>query len=162
MKKNYKEIMYSAFKAICSMEIEDSKKSGMLTILFSMEPNNWRVVGISTDAIKVFHENDYLRKSKMGINRSHIKRRIDSHKEIMKKEAQGAFKNHEDWWSFYFENDKTYIQTSSENMKKNNHSKIIEISNPDYTLFKAKGFAWQHGENEIELLKKLYQEHCSS
>ena len=31
MGKNYKEIMYSAFKAISKMEIDESKKIGMLT-----------------------------------------------------------------------------------------------------------------------------------
>lgn len=161
MKKNYKEEMYTAFKAICKMEIPENKKTGMLTILFSMESNNWRVVGISVDAIKVFHNNGYLRVSKMGVNRSHIKKRYDSYKEIMEKELKGEFKNYNEWWNYYFDNDKTYIQTSSENMKKNGHSKIIDISNPDFTLFKAKGFAWNHGENEIALLKKLYIEHCS-
>jgi len=85
MKKYYKETMYSAFQAICKMEIDESKKIGMLTHLFSIEPNSWRVTGISIDALKVFHKNDFQRKSKIGINRSHIKRRFDSYKEIMDK-----------------------------------------------------------------------------
>jgi len=156
----YKINMYSAFQAICKMKIDDSKKIGMLTRLFSIEPNNWRVVGISIDAIKVFQKNNFQRKSKMGINRSHIKRRFDSYKEIMEKEANGEFNDYDHWWSFYFENDKTVIQTSSENMKKNGHSAIIEISNPDWLLFKSKGYAWNHGNAEIELLKILFEKHC--
>ena len=59
MGKDYKEIMYSAFKAINKMEIEQSKKIGMLTYLFSIEPNCWRVTGISIDALKVFQKNDF-------------------------------------------------------------------------------------------------------
>lgn len=160
MKKDYKETMYAAFKAISIMEIDESKKIGMLTYLFSIEPNCWRVTGISIDAIKVFKENNFQRRSKMGINRSHIKRRFDSYREILNKESNGEFKDYEDWWNCYFENDKTILQTSSENMRKNGHSRVIEISNPGWNLFRSKGFAWSHGSGEIELLKKLYNEHC--
>jgi hypothetical protein len=42
--------MFEAFKLIYKREIEIQKKTGMLTYLFSMEPNQWRVVGISEDA----------------------------------------------------------------------------------------------------------------
>ena len=161
MERNYKDKMYSAFKAISKMEIDESKKIGMLTHLFSIEPNCWRVTGISIDALKVFQRNDFQRKSKMGINRSHIIRRFDSYKEILSKESKGEFNNHEEWWSYYFERDKTILQTSSENMKKNGHSRVIEISNPGWTLFKSKGYAWNHGNAEVELLRKLYEEHCS-
>jgi hypothetical protein len=153
MEKNYKEKMYSAFIAISKMEIDESKKIGMLTYLFSIEPNCWRVTGISIDALKVFQENDFQRKSKMGINRSHIIRRFDSYKEILSKESKGEFNNHEEWWNYYFESDKTILQTSSENMKKNGHSRVIEISNPDWTLFKSKGYAWNHGNAEVEPLR---------
>jgi hypothetical protein len=151
MEKNYKEKMYSAFKAISIMDIDEAKKIGMLTYLFSIEPNSWRVTGISIDALKVFQKNDFKRKSKMGINRSHIKRRFDSYKEILQKESNGEFNNHEEWWTYFFENDKTILQTSSENMKKNGHSVVIEISNPGWALFKSKGYAWNHGNAEIEL-----------
>jgi hypothetical protein len=161
MNKNYKETMYSAFKAISKMEIDESKKIGMLTYLFSIEPNCWRVIGISIDAIKVFQKYGFQRKSKMGINRSHIKRRFDSYKEILKKESNGEFINHEEWWNYYFDNDKTILQTSSENMKKNGHSRVIEISNPGWALFKSKGYAWNHGNAEVELLRKLHEEHLA-
>jgi hypothetical protein len=161
MEKDYKEKMYSAFKAISKMEIDESKKIGMLTYLFSIEPNCWRVTGISIDALNVFQKNDFQRKSKMGINRSHIIRRFDSYKEILNKESKGEFNNHEEWWHYYFENDKTILQTSSENMKKNGHSRVIEIINPGWSLFKSKGYAWNHGNAEVELLRELYEEHCS-
>ena len=160
MAKNFKEIMYDSFRSICNMEIDDSKKIGMLTYLFSIEPNNWRVTGISIDALKVFHENDYKRKSKMGINRSHLKRRFDSYSEMMSKEKNGDFKDFNEWWNYFFDNDKTIIQTSSENMRSTGHSRIIEFENPDWSLFKSKGFAWNHGKDEINLLKRLYEEHC--
>lgn len=133
----------------------------MLTYLFSIEPNNWRVVGISIEAIKVFQQNGFQRRSKMGINRSHIKRRFDTYKEIMVKDANREFNNYDEWWTFYFENDKTVIQTSSENMRKSGHSKIIEINNPNWSLFKSKGYAWNHGDAEIKLLRNLFDTHCS-
>jgi len=161
MEMDYKEKMYSAFKAISKMGIDDSKKIGMLNILFSIEPNCWRVTGISIDALKVFQKNDFQRKSKMGINRSHIIRRFDSYKEILSKESKGEFNNHEEWWNYYFDRDKTILQTSSENMKKNGNSRVIEISNLGWALFKSKGYAWNHGNAEVELLRKLYEEHCS-
>jgi hypothetical protein len=158
---NYKEKMYSAFQSICKMEIDDSKKNGMLTYLFSVEPNNWRVVGISIDAIMVFKQYNFQRRSKMGINRSHIKRRSDTYNELMIKEKNREFNSYQDWWSFYFDNDKTVLQTSSENMRKNGHSKIIEFHNPNWSLFKSKGYAWNHGEDEIHLLKNLFQKYCN-
>ena len=159
MTKDYKERMFDAFKLICQMEIDVRKKTGMLTYLFSMEPNQWRVVGVSKDALRVFKEHGFKSKSKMGINRSHIKRRYDSYIEIMKAYEEGKFQNHLEWWNFYFDNDETYLTTASENMRKSNHSEIIMIENPGFNLFRSVGFGWKHGPDEEELLRKLHELH---
>jgi len=159
---NYQENMYSSFQAICNMDIDTKKKIGMMTILFSIEPNNWRVMGISENALKRFNEHKFKRVSGMGINRSHLKRRFDSYNDLMEKEAKGDFKNDfSKWWEHYFKNDITYLTTSSENMS-SKHSNIIKIKNYDFQLFKSKGYAWKHGEVEIHLLKKMFNKHCST
>jgi hypothetical protein len=117
------------------MDIDTKKKIGMMTILFSIEPNNWRVMGISEDALKRFNEHKFKRESGMGINRSHLKRRFDSYNDLMKKEAKGDFKNDfSKWWEYYFKNDITYLTTSSENMR-SKHSNIIKIKNTLIVLF---------------------------
>ena len=159
---NYQENMYSSFQAICNMDIDTKKKIGMMTILFSIEPNNWRVMGISEHALKRFNEHKFKRVSGMGINRSHLKRRFDSYNDLMVKEAKGDFENDfSKWWKHYFKNDITYLTTSSENMS-SKHSNIIKIKNDDFQLFKSKGYAWKHGEVEMNLLKKMFTKHCST
>jgi hypothetical protein len=64
-----------------------------------------------------------------------------------------------EWWQYYFDNDETYLTTSSENMKKSNHSEIITFENPGFHLFRLVGYKWKHGPEEVELLRILYDRH---
>ena len=157
MKTDYKKDMFEAFKLICQMEIPDNVKSRMLTTLYTMEPNHWRVTGISVEALKVFHDNGYKNRPKIGINRSHIVDRQDSNQELLQQFAFGGFENHEQWWEYFWGNDATCLMTSSENMKKTEASEIIYFDNPGFSLFKSKGFGWKHGKEEEELLEQLYK-----
>ena len=51
-----KQIMFNAFIVIQKMEVPYSVKNKMLGAIFSMNPNPWRVVGISENALRRFQE----------------------------------------------------------------------------------------------------------
>ena len=64
----------------------------------------------------------------------------------------------EEWWSFYWNNDKTILSTSSENMS-GEFSDIIyftEDKEQKGDLFVTSGFKWKHRKSkEVPFLKEL-------
>ncbi len=53
------------------------------------------------------------------------------------------FKNAEEWWKFYYDNDKTILATSSENMSREKLQNIIKFKN-NKNLFKSSGYTWSY------------------
>lgn len=121
----------------------------MLGELFAVNPNAWRVVGITENALRVFAEHDFKRVSRMGVNRSHLVDRIDTYTTML----EGSLMECEDWWDFYVDTDKTVLATSTENMGKGEWSKVYDIDT-SLGLFRGQGFAWRHKEPEINFLKE--------
>ena len=148
-----REEMYEDFLKVCSMNASETTKVGMLTHLFSAHDNPWRVIGITREALNVFKDYGFQRKSKMGINRSHIFGRSETYKKMLQKK----FNSCKDWWDHYYENDKTILATSSENKKKIPFTEIFYFSE-ELNMFKSKGYAWEHGEKEKSVLENLYNE----
>lgn len=146
-----REDLLEDYKLICQLKAPLKTKVGMLTLLFSTQPNIWRVVGITEEALKKFKEHEFKRVSKMGIHRSHIRDRFSTFQEMLEMNIDDP----EELWAFYYENDKTILATSSEN-RKNGIEKYHEVAE-NLLLFKSKGFAWEHAKNEISFLKNLYE-----
>ncbi len=149
--------MYVAFQAICKLDIDQKIQVKLLTEIFQIEPNYWRVVGISVEALEVFQKHDYKKVSKMGINRSHIHQRADTYTQMIQEENNNKFKNYQDWYDYFWERDATYLKTSSENLQKSVEPEIIPIKNTKFKLFKPQGYSWRHGEEEVKCLKQLYK-----
>lgn len=161
MKNETRVNMFNAIKDILQMQIPVKHKSRMLSTIHSMEPNHWRVTGISEEALRVFHENDYKYRTKIGINRSHIISRKDAHLNLLQQFQAGCIQTVEQWWAQFWGSDATCLTTASENMKKSDRSRIIYFDNPGFSLFRSKGFAWKHGKEEEDFLRALYRNHAS-
>jgi len=145
-----KEDFYNDFKLIKQMKVSVETKVILLTHLFGAQENPWRVVGITVEALKVFRDHGFKKVAKMGINRSHIVNRNDNYREMLEREFSSA----EEWWDFYYDNDKTVFATASENLTKN-HSLELLIDQ-DLDLFRSQGFSWKHGVAERTYLEQLY------
>lgn len=147
-----KEDIFHDYQLICNMKAPIDLKVVMLSHLITSHSNPWRVVGITKEALLVFLNHKFQKKSKMGINRSHINNRSKAYKDMMTQN----FNNCDEWWNHYYEKDKTILATSSENIK-NTLSEIYDI-NEKFGLFKSSGYAWRHGKAEMDFLERLYQE----
>ncbi len=150
------EDLHHDYLLVCKMKSPIKIKARLLTELFGKSENPWRVVGITRSALNVFFDNGFNTVPNMKINRSHIVPRIESYTRMLEE----IFIEPQSWWAYYFDNDKTILSTSSENMS-NSSSEIFPIDNDDY-LFKSKGYSWSYGKKEKEFLQKLYSDKLTS
>jgi len=141
--------LHHDYLLITRMKIPIKRKIRLLTELFGESENPWRVVGITEAALNIFKENDFKKIKRMGINRSHLIDRKISYTHMF----ENVFEKADDWWEYYFENDKTILSTSSENMS-SNLSVILYFDNNDY-LFKSSGFTWSYRKKEKVFLEEL-------
>lgn len=152
--ENLKEILFHDYQIIKQMRTPEGNKIKLLSTLFSINPNCWRVVGITPAALEVFKKHKYKKVVRMGINRSHIKQRHLFYKNLLNYEIP----NKEYFWKEYYNNDMTVLSTSSENMKYNSSliDNVIRVPNDERELFRTSGFAWKHKEAEEIFLKEIY------
>ena len=92
-----KEDFYHDFLLIRQMRAPTRKRYRMLGELFAVNPDAWRVVGITENALKVFAEHDFKRVSRMGINRSHLVERVQTYTTML----EGSLMECEDWWATF-------------------------------------------------------------
>ena len=135
---------------ICKWDIPTKNKVKILgELMASAYDDHWRVIGITKEALNVFQTHGFKRVSRMGINRGHIYDRNETFTYML--ENPGAFETAEDWWTFFYNRDKTILMTSTENMS-GNLSEHYEVPEG---LFHASGYAWRHGKEEVEFLTEL-------
>jgi hypothetical protein len=146
--------LYDDYTLIRKMKVKDNSKVRMLTELMANNPKMWQIVGITHNALHVFHKCNFKRVNRMGINRSHFL--MGGRHTFYLNMLTNPLTDYQTWWQQYEEFDKTIFATSSEN-KKNTFSEIIEFTN-GHDMFKPSGYAWKHGQKEVDFLKKLYQE----
>jgi hypothetical protein len=149
-----KEVLFHDYQILKKMRGPEGNKIKILSTLFSINPNSWRVVGITPAALEIFSQHNFKKVSGMGINRSHLVQRYPFYESLLKME----FESSEDFWDKYYSNDITVLATSSENMK--NSLTItkdsIYVPNDERSLFKTAGYAWKHKEEEEKFLSELY------
>jgi hypothetical protein len=154
--KTLKETLFHDFGLIKEMTCSEPIKIKLLSTLFSANPNCWRVVGITPNALSIFASNNFERKSRMGINRSHVYQRNTIYRNMLSMDFSGK----EEFWDYYFKHDYTILATSTENMNGGNLEDLaIEVSQDQRMLFRTRGYAWKHGDHEIAFLKELYSKH---
>lgn len=150
-----KEVIFHDYLLIKQMSAPMETKIKLLSILFSVNPNCWRVIGISPKALEIFAKHNFKKISRMGINRSHLVQRHDQYESML----NGDFKNESDFWEVYFKNDVTILSTSTENMSASNAfvNEALTVPVDQRQLFKTSGYAWKHKKEEEDFLKQLYQ-----
>ena len=155
--EDLKEILFHDYQIIKQMKTPEGNKIKLLSTLFSINPNSWRVVGITPAALEVFKKYKYKKVARMGINRSHINQRHQFYKELLNPE-KSEIPNKEYFWKKYYNNDMTVLSTSSENMKNDSslRDKAIHVPNDERELFRTSGYAWKHKEAEEFFLKETY------
>lgn len=142
--------LHSAYLAIVEMNLPTRRKCRLLTELMAAYKGAWRIVGITSAALDVFASHGFRRVSKMGINRAHLVDRSQSYTEML----TNPICDINEWWEFYYNNDRTVLSTSSENMKSFDVAQVIWFNAEG--LFRSQGFAWRHTKGEITFLEKLY------
>ena len=155
----YKNELYKIYLAIFNLDPEKEsiqRKCTIMTALMGGKKWSWRVVGITKDALQVYANQDFKQKSHSSIQRAHIKDRKDMYGELLSRKYEIN-----EWWNYFWDNDKTIISTSSEN-NTNKFSEIYEIKQPDNWddwLFRSSvvGFRFRP-KVEGEFLRKLYNE----
>lgn len=156
-----KEVLFHDFQIIKKMRSPEANRVKLLSTLFSINPNSWRVVGITPEALEIFKKYEFQKKSGMRINRSHITQRFGFYQSLLNPENKisGA----EEFWNLYYENDMTVLASASENMSAD--VTIFENAYPvpqdERKLFQTAGYAWKHKDEEEAFLKDLFQKHLS-
>ena len=123
-----KKELYGIYTAIYKSSVSLNKKERMLNSIFGFEPWSWRVVGISKKAVLEFKKNNFKYKSATFQRDHYFQARYVTLRKMLNK-----LMNINDWWDWYWENDKTLLITKKEHNKKNYdvNKDIIPI---DWTL----------------------------
>jgi len=104
-----KKQLYNLYKAIYHSKL-DNKRNKLMTYLFAWEDWSWRIEGISKGALQILKEKKFYPKPKGLLVRHHHKQnRATTYEEMLKKEM-----SFEHWWSYFWENDVTYLITKTE------------------------------------------------
>ena len=126
-------------------------KNKMLSAIFKMNPNKWRVIGITEKAVLRFAQYEFKYKARMGINRSHIYQRSLRNKALLAKTDWKL----DEWWNYFYDRDECILATSSENMSKEELKPSFKV--PD-NLFRSSGHRVGVKKDESLFLKKIYEE----
>jgi hypothetical protein len=123
-----KKELYNIYQSMFESSVSLNKKEKMLNSVFGFEPWSWRVVGISKEAIREFKDNNFNYKSGT-FQRDHF---FQARYITLRKMLEKLMPINE-WWNWYWENDKTILVTKTEHNKKSYKfdKDIIEI---DWTL----------------------------
>ena len=155
--ENIKKELYELYKAVFKSTLSQSHKEKILGTIFAYEPWSWRVVGISKKALKEFVNNSFNYKS--GIfQRDHcFQARITTFRKMLKN-----LMTYEEWWTWFWKNDKTVLVTKTEHHKKSYNFKedIIPIDWKEgfFQCAKTIGFVYSK-KNEGKFLEKLAKEY---
>jgi hypothetical protein len=129
----------------------------LLTSIMSSKPFSWRVVGITKEALKTLHQLNYRYKSREGLTRAHLRPRIETVQELLKRDEPMSEREFIEYWLTH---DRTVICAKGENKPTIAH--FIPIDNPDGSLFSSNSVAWKHRQPECDLLKTLYDKHFAA
>ena len=153
-----RKAIYDLYKVIIECELPEHKKQLLLTVSFGYEKWSWRVVGITKQAIIEFAKNDYKYKTRT-FNRDHFYQERHVTFSLMLKNIIPF----NDWWSLFWENDRTILVTSKEHGNKHKLKLEEEIIPIDwesgyFTSNPRAGFSFTK-KREGQLIKELIKKH---
>ena len=129
-----KKQLYELYINVFNSSISNLHKEKILGTIFSYEPWSWRVVGITIDAVGLVKENNGHSSSARELVRDHyFQGRTETYKKMLSK-----LLSFDDWWSEFWNNDRTILMTKEEHRFRTSES---------YTGIKKDYFeiVWQNG-----------------
>lgn len=157
--KMERDSVYSDYLLLRRMNANEDTKIHVLQRLVAQCTNNWRVVGITRNALQTFAESDFKPVSRSGIQRAHI---IDRHTTfgllIRSEFDQSSF------WTTIADGDKTILATKGEYNKLATASKIalpdqgLFPARDEHIYFAARKVGFRCVDADRRLLRKLYNE----
>ena len=123
-----KQQMYEFYKMTFNSCFTERKKINLMTSISGWEKWSWRVVGITQNAINEIHSNNGNSKVTKLLVRDHFfQGRSETYKKMLSK-----LLSFEEWWSEFWENDRTILMTKVE------HNKIEKIKKDEGNLKETK------------------------
>ena len=126
---NTKKELHNIYESVFKSSLPMTKKERILNSIFGYESWSWRVVGISKKALDVFKNNEFKYKSGVFQRDHYFQPRYITMRKMLEN-----FMQIQEWWDWYWNNDKTLLITKDEHSKK------------DYTFEKdIIKIDWSHG-----------------
>jgi len=157
-----KEALYQKYAAIHHAYKSDplfftlTQSNTELTTVMGGRAWSWHVVGITKAALLRYQELDFKHVARSGITRAHIVPRFFTTEKLLSKPTPYSLN---DFFSIWFEADKTVICGPGEN-KKEFSAEYLEIHNNDLRLFNSRTIGWRFRVDvEGVFLRSLYQQH---
>lgn len=132
-----------------------------MTAVLGYELWSWRVVGITTEAIRAIARNNFNKPSSM-LARDHSQPRVQTYNRIFEKSQSPSVMSFDDWWNWIWEHDKTILMTNEEHKKKEVVAqKDIHPIDPQFGYFlDAETAGWHQTKGrEGAFVAKLCAEH---
>jgi hypothetical protein len=160
---------YSSEEAACSYELylalyRSSRQhphvfslgrcTAILTAMMGGRSWSWRVVGITPNALRAFHNSGYRKLARDGITRAHIQSRNKTTSELLRPDEPVSV---EEFARIWIENDRTVLCVRGEN--KDPIPDYISFPDVELGLFQSSQVAWRHGKMEREYLMDLARIH---
>lgn len=138
--------LYQGYVALYNLDLPMRIKHRMFGELCSgLNPDHWRVVGMTELALQEFIANNFDRPK--TVCRAHKVSRLETSKEMF----EGPLMSFDEWWELYYERDKTVLATKSENMQKATEVQAYDVP---AGLFVSKGYAFRVSKDEKAFLKE--------
>lgn len=122
----------------------------VLTHVMGNQQFSWRVVGITREALQIFKDNNFKRKTRSGITRAHRIPRIATVETVIKCEKPLTI---EEFFSVWIAGDETVFCASGQNKKE--IPDFIPFPEEARFLFRTNRVAWHHGREERAFLEEL-------
>ncbi|WP_439370913.1 hypothetical protein [Bradyrhizobium sp. DASA03120] len=108
-------------------------------------------MGITEAALRKFAQLNYRYKSKQGLKRAHLRPRIATVRELLRRPPMSQ----SEFCAYWATHDQVVLCAEGEN--KVTVPPFIKIENEQGALFPTTPIKWRHGQNERELLRTLFQ-----
>ena len=156
--EDIKKEIYGFYLLIYKSSFHHDKKCTLMTSALAYEPWSWRVVGITEDTIRAIVKSD-LKKPPRKLSRDHyFQKRRDTYNRML----TGELMLYENWWPYFWENDRTILMTNEEHKKVGKGLKISWIIDIDWELgyFQNSNLiGWKHTKKrEGKFVQSLYDD----
>jgi hypothetical protein len=131
----------------------DAECTRVLTSVMASKRWSWHVVGITPAAMETFATLGFRYKSGRGLQRAHLRPRIETVREVMSgKEPLDA----ETFIRLWVQNDRVVICARGENRNQSVPPYVV-VGNGNAELFNCEGVlaGWHHGDAEVAFLRDL-------